>query len=177
MEENTKQDNNIEDVKEVKVVKRGGCGCFTALLWLILIVCGSAFAYKKIMIDFNGNYATGRLIYSVEYGFCMLITYYPDYQKGDAKGFAVTHIPFEKLFTEEIQANKYGDDAADYGDNMADSKGQLYLYQSLATYADNALIDSLAKIFSASVISTRSVDIGIHGKYFVINYIDYKRIN
>lgn len=150
--------------EEVKVVKRGGCGCgcFTALLCLILVVCGSAFAYKKLMIDFDGYYATDRLIYSDEYGFCLLISYYPEYRKGDAKGFAVTHIPFEKLFTEKIQANKYGHDAAD-------SKEQLDLYQLLATYADNVLIDSLAKSLSDSGISTRSVDIGSYGKYFVIN--------
>lgn len=54
------------------------------------------------MLDFDGKYATDRLTYTDEYGFCMLITYYPSYQKGNAKGFAVTHIPFGALFTERV---------------------------------------------------------------------------
>ena len=117
------------------------------------------------MLDFDGVYATDRLVYSDEYGFCMLITYYPHYQKGNAKGFAVTHIPFGALFTEKVQANKYGNDTAD-------SKDMLDVYQLLATWGDNDLVDSLAKSLSSSEISTKSLDIGNHGKYFILNAKD-----
>ncbi|MBQ1710102.1 MAG: hypothetical protein II032_03205, partial [Treponema sp.] len=112
-----------------------------------------------------GTYATDRLVYSDEYGFCMLITYYPSYQKGNAKGFAVTHIPFGALFTENVQANKYGND-------MADSKDMLDAYQLLATWGDNDLVDSITKSFSSSEISTKSLDIGNHGRYFVLHAKD-----
>lgn len=95
----------------------------------------------------------------------MLITYYPPYQKGNAKGFAVTHIPFGALFTEKVQANKYGNDTAD-------SKDMLDAYQLLATWGDNDLVDSLTKSLSSSEISTKSLDIGNHGKYFILNAKD-----
>ena len=91
----------------------------------------------------------------------MLITYYPSYQKDNAKGFAVTHIPFRALFTERVQANKYGDD-------MADSEEMLKVYQLLATWGDNDLVDSLT--LSDSGMSTKSLDIGNHDKYFVLHY-------
>lgn len=155
--------NQTQPVEKVKVVKKGGF--FSTLLFLILIVCAGLFAYKKIMLDFDGAYATDRLVYSDEYEFCMLITYYPPYQKGNAKGFAVTHIPFGALFTEKVQANKYGNDTAD-------SKDMLDAYQLLATWGDNDLVDSLTKSLSSSEISTKSLDIGNHGKYFILNAKD-----
>lgn len=155
--------DETQTVEKVKVIKKGGF--FSTLLCLILIACAGLFAYKKIMLDFDGTYATDRLVYSDEYGFCMLITYYPSYQKGNAKGFAVTHIPFGALFTEKVQADKNRND-------MADSKDTLEVYQSLATWADNDLVDSLTKSLSSSEISTKSLDIGNHGRYFVLHAKD-----
>lgn len=163
METEAKMAGNINNQEKVIVVKKGGF--FSTLLCLILIICVGLFAYKKIMLDYDGTYATDRLTYTDEYGFCMLITYYPSYQKGNAKGFAVTHIPFAALFTEEVQASKYGNDSAD-------SKEMLYAYQLLATWGDNDLIDSLTKSLSDSVMSTKSLDIGNHGKYFILNAKD-----
>jgi len=159
-ETESKMAGNINNQEKVIVVKKGGF--FSTLLCLILIICVGLLAYKKIMLDYNGTYATDRLTYTDEYGFCMLITYYPSYQKGNAKGFAVTHIPFAALFTEEVQASKYGNDSAD-------SKEMLYAYQLLATWGANDLIDSLTKSLSDSVMSTKSLDIGNHGKYFILN--------
>lgn len=158
-----KKNDGEKIIEREKVVERGGF--FSKLLCLILIVCVGLFAYKKIMLDFDGKYATDRLTYTDEYGFCMLITYYPSYQKGNAKGFAVTHIPFGALFTEMVQANKYGDD-------MADSEEMLKVYQQLATWGDNDLVDSLTKSLSDSGMSTKSLDIGNHGKYFTIHAKD-----
>lgn len=162
-ETESKMSGNINNQEKVIVVKKGGF--FSTLLCLILIICVGLFAYKKIMLDYDGTYATDRLTYTDEYGFCMLITYYPSYQKGNAKGFAVTHIPFAALFTKEVQASKYGND-------RADSKEMLYAYQLLATWGDNDLIDSLTKSLSDSVMSTKSLDIGNHGKYFILNAKD-----
>lgn len=48
----------------------------------------------------------------------------------------------------------------------------LYAYQLLATWGDNDLIDSLTKSVSDSVMSTKSLDIGNHGKYFILNAKD-----
>lgn len=155
--------DETQTVEKVKVIKKGGF--FSTLLCLILIACAGLFAYKKIMLDFDGTYATDRLVYIDEYGFCMLITYYPPYQKGNAKGFVITHIPFGALFTEKVQADKYGND-------MADSKDTLEVYQSLATWADNDLVDSLTKSISDSKISSKSLEIGNHGRYFVLHAKD-----
>lgn len=155
--------DETQTVEKVKVIKKGGI--FSRLLCLILIVCAGLFAYKKIMLDFDGTYATDRLVYIDEYGFCMLITYYPPYQKGNAKGFVITHIPFGALFTEKVQADKNGND-------MADSKDALEVYQSLATWANNDLVDSLTKSISDSKISSKSLEIGNHGRYFVLHAKD-----
>lgn len=133
---------------------------------LILVICISPFAYKKAFIDYDGEYATERLIYTEEYGFCQLITYYPNYHSGNAKGFAITNIPFGALFTEEVRVSKNGNDTAD-------SKEMLDSYQILATLGDNAFVDSLAKIFSDDAKkTTRSIQIGKYGKYFAITADD-----
>lgn len=45
--------NQTQPVEKVKVVKKG---CFfSTLLCLILIVCAGLVAYKKIMLDFDGD--------------------------------------------------------------------------------------------------------------------------
>ena len=121
------------------------------------------------MLDYDGKYATERIVYTEEYGFCMLITYYPDYHSGDAKGFAVTNIPFEALFSEAVQLFREGMDGM-YRERIdtANSKELLDSYQMLATLGDNALVDSLSKLFLDSNISTRSIQIGKYGNYFAI---------
>jgi len=55
---------------------------------------------------------------------------------------------------------------------MADSKDTLEVYQSLATWADNDLVDSLTKSISDSKISSKSLEIGNHGRYFVLHAKD-----
>ena len=141
------------------------------LVALILFICIAPFAYKKVILDYDGKYATDRLVYTEEFGFCMLITYYPNYQSGNAKGIAITNIPFIELFSHTVQANKYGDDTAD-------SKDLLYTYQELATLGDNALVDSLAKFLLDSKLITKSIQIGKYGNYFATNFKDcYSRPN
>lgn len=141
-------DNNVNAVENIKIVRRGGC--FTALLCLVLIVFAGLFAYKKIMLDFNGVYATDRITYTDEHGFSMLITYYPNYQTGNSKGFAIIHIPITALFTEELQAQANGND-------FADSETMLAAYKLLAEY------ELPLQNFG---FAPKSIDIGNHGKYF-----------
>ncbi len=164
MPEKNESENTPTQAAE-KVKNRKKSRFFIILLCLILIICTGLFAYKKIMLDYDGTYATDRLTYTNEYGFCMLITYYPSYQKGNAKGFAVTKIPFGSLFTEKVQADKSGNDTAD-------SKEMLDYFQLLASYGDNDLVDLLVKSLSDSEIRTKSLDIGNHGKYFILNAKD-----
>lgn len=145
------------------------------LFVLILCICMTPFAYKKIMLDYDGKYATERIVYTEEYDFCMLITYYPAYHSGDSKGFAVTNIPFGALFSEEFRRKidawydyYIGNDSA-----ITDSKEMLDSYQMLATLGDNALVDSLAKLFLDSKKSTRSIQIGKYGNYFATKFDDF----
>ncbi len=154
---------NEKNEGKVKVVKKSSF--LGELLGLILILCICLFAYKKIMIDYDGQYATNRLTYTEEYGFCLLITYHPSYQTGQAKGFVITNIPFTSLFSEKIHANKNGDD-------MADSKEYLDVYQLIATFGDNDFANTMVKALSNSGVSTKSFDIGSNGKYFIIQAKD-----
>ena len=144
--------------KKIKV-KRGS---FSTIILCLLIICAGLFAYKKTGLDGDGKYATSRFTYTVEYGFCMLITYHPNYQRGDAKGFAVTNIPLSILFTEREWIQNEGED-------KADSKDLLKVYQALAVFGDNNIIDHLSRTFSESGRSTKSVDVGSRGKYFIIH--------
>ena len=107
---------------------------FITLLCLLLIIGAGLFAYKKIGIDSNGYYANSRLTYTRDYGFSMLITYYPNNQRGDAKGFAVTNIPVATLFSERELIQEYSKE-------KTDSKDILNLYQTLALFGDNNIID------------------------------------
>lgn len=137
-------------------------GLFVALLCFILIVASCLFAYKKILLDFNGTYATARLTYTDEYGFCLLTTYYPSYQEGNAKGFAVINIPLENLITNQDWETKYGS-------NTTDSKEMLETYQLHADWENKPL----AKLLSGTALSPKSSEIGKHGKYFIINAKDF----
>ena len=87
---------------------------FITLLCLLLIIGAGLFAYKKIGIDSNGYYANSRLTYTRDYGFSMLITYYPNNQRGDAKGFAVTNIPVAALFSERELIQEYSKEKTDF---------------------------------------------------------------
>lgn len=129
--------------------RHGKGGCLTILICLILITIGGFFAYKTLMIDFDGEYASGRLVYTTTEGFCMLITYHPEYRTGNTKGFAVTNIPFITLFTQAAQAHNYCNAAAD-------SKEMLNLYKVL----------SLGSVVDASIAG---IDIGNKGKYFALS--------
>lgn len=181
------QNNNIR-TEYIQIPQKKLGVFFKVVLIIFFIVAAGLFIYKSSMLDFDGKYATDRLIYSREHGFCILITHYPRYRKGDSKGFAITHIPFGALFTEEIQTDKNGNDPSD-------SKEILNIYQLFAIIGDNDLIDSfsneildenqspafigntdladsLVKSLSTSVMSSRSFDIEKHGKYFVIEAKD-----
>ena len=147
---------NTENV----VKRRSGIG---TLLFLIILIIAGLYAYKKIKIDYNGRYATDRITYTDEFGFCLLMTYHPNYQKGKAKGIAITHIPFKVLFTEQVWAEKNGHD-------KADSAEMLEQYQLLATYDSNDLAGYLYSLFSDNDV--KSVTIGNNGYYFAINAED-----
>lgn len=115
---------------------------------------------KSTSINYDGKYATDRVVYSYEHGYCLLITYYPNYRYGNAKGFAVTHIPLTSAFTRLIIN----------GDDAADSKDLFEAYQLLATLGDNDLVNMLVKMLYDSEATTKSYDIGNNGRYFVIPY-------
>ena len=176
-----KEQRSINSIEENRTELKNNTNIKSIISWLFLLIrhcmlvtlivticiaCILPFAYKKTVLDYDGEYASDRLVYSEEFGFCKLITYYPDNISGNAKGFAVTNIPFEAFFSEKLQANKYGN-------YIADSKDWYDTYRMLATFGDNALVDSLAKIFLDSKISTRSIQIGKYGNYFATTFKDY----
>lgn len=101
------------------------------------------FGYKKTMLDYDGEYATDRLVYTTEYGFCMLVTYYPEFRQNEIKGYTVTNIPFAKLFSEKIMAHT-SDDTAD----------------SLDSYTILVLAEAFGGIGADEV--------GKYGKYYII---------
>lgn len=114
----------------------------------------------KGFINYDGKYATDKVVYSYEHGYCLLITYYPNYRYGNAKGFAVTHIPLKAGFT-RLMIN---------GDDAADSKDLFEAYRLIATLGDNDLVNMLVKMLYDSEATTKSYDIGNNGRYFVIPY-------
>lgn len=109
----------------------------------------SAFLYKHFGIDYDGKYAKDRLVYTQEYGFTLLITYRPEYRVRGVKGVAIINIPFSDLFSDKVQANHYGRDAADS-------------VKMLKTYQSEAAI-------------TNSFDVGSYGKYLIIEYDTYSK--
>ncbi|NLK45077.1 MAG: hypothetical protein GX297_00215 [Treponema sp.] len=143
------------------------------LYLLILTVCFAPFAYKKTMLDYNGEYATNRLVYTEVYGFCMFITYYPNYQRGDVQGFAVINIPFKALFSEYGYANRH---------YMADSKDMFGAYQLLAiSGGDDVFVASLFfsdPFFVELLFSgiSESMPIGDRGNYFAITARDMDNV-
>ncbi|MBO4706303.1 MAG: hypothetical protein J5647_11250 [Spirochaetaceae bacterium] len=147
-------------VENITVIKKQSFfgGCLSFIIIICLLAAGGIFAFKKLLVDYNGTYATDRLTYTEEYGICLLITYHPEYQKGNSKGFAVTHIAIEDLLS-----GKYN---ASHSSDTADSEDLLYSYQLMASYADNDLVNSLSTLLTNN--SSKSFDIGSNGKYFLL---------
>lgn len=135
-------------------------GFSKALCCVILIMFIYCFSYKKIMFDYNGKYAKERLIYDIECGFCILITYYPKYREEESKGFAVTNISFYDLLTEKGFINNRD------GDDCADSDSLLHSYQSGGT----SLLENFYSYFLfGTSATTKSIPIGYHGKYYILS--------
>lgn len=161
--QNFSQNNGGNIQRETKIVKKSGC--LSKLLVFVFLIFVAVFGYKKIAIDYNGEYATDRIIWTDDYGFCLLITYHPKYQINEVSGFAVPHIPFTSLFTKKLRADRNGNDTAD-------SKDMYESYQLLAAFTDNNLVDSLSRMFVEDPVG-RSVQIGNRGKYFVLDADDF----
>ena len=145
--------------------RKSGSGSILKLI--IIVACLAAvagiglFAYKAIDIDHEGKYATTRLAYTKDYGMCMLITYKPDHQITESKGFAITNIPVTDLFSKRIRAN-----FSDSG--IADSEETLMSYKLLSALTDNKFVDTLFKLLSSESKGSQSKDVGDNGRYFII---------
>lgn len=167
-----------EHLQRIMPKQRGGC--LAKILLLILIVVGIAFGYKKLAVDRNGTYAAQRLTYNDEYGFCVLVSYHPQYRTGNSNGFAIVNIPFQALFdinrvNRALRAQDSDEDPIFYGATswLSDNKDLYTNYKLIATYGDNNLIDSLAKLFSDEIqMSTKSYPVGNKGNYFILQASD-----
>ncbi len=128
-------------------------------LMIFILVVGlvfglPVFAYKKFALDYNGTYAKDRFIYDSDEGLCMLVTYYPEYRTGDAKGFAVAHLPLSALgfpIASGIEKRK--------GNDIADSKEVLDSFQTKSTWGGSGLLSILSQLLGAESGSTNSFDI------------------
>lgn len=177
----TQSEEKKEETKEEKVFNdtpssKGGClsGCFTLLLIMILMVCGIVFIAKKYRFDYNGEYASERIIYDSELGFCKLITYYPEYQKDNSKGFAIANIPFGILLAEE-QLSEH---------DAADSEEIKIIYQNyqwsglLGMSSEDSIIGKkgFESKFSKALLdyakNRKSYEVGNRGHYYVIQAKD-----
>ncbi len=147
-----------------RIIPKQRSGCLSKILLLILVIVGLGFGYKKLIADYDGTYATQRLTYTDEYGICLLVSYHPQYRTGNSNGFAIVHIPFKALLDfEEISKTRKDCDDEDMYTN----------YQMLAKYGDNAIVDSLAKLFSDEIkMSTRPYQVGSNGNYFILQASD-----
>jgi hypothetical protein len=163
-----------------RIIPKQRSGCLSKILLLILIVVGIAFGYKKLAVDRNGTYATQRLTYNDEYGFCVLVSYHPQYRTGNSNGFAIVNIPFQALFdinrvNRALRAHDSDEDPLFDGVTrwLSDNKNLYTSYKLIATYGDNNLIDSLAKLFSDEIqMSTKSYPVGNKGNYFILQASD-----
>ena len=163
-----------------RIMPKQSSGCLSKILLLILIVVGIAFGYKKLAVDRNGTYATQRLTYNDEYGFCVLVSYHPQYRTGNSNGFAIVNIPFQALFdinrvNRALQVQDSDKDPLFYVATswLSDNKDLYTNYKLIATYGDNNLIDSLAKLFSDEIqMSTKSYPVGNKGNYFILQASD-----
>ena len=140
-------------------------GLIEAVLLLCILAAAALFAYKKIAVDYSGSYARDRLVYTKEYGFCLLIEYHPEYRVGKSNGFAVVRIPWNKIFSQDYQAKKDGKDSAD--------SEELYsAYKLYAIAGDNTIADSIVRIFNSKA-STISRPVGSYGNYVIIPAEEY----
>lgn len=147
-----------------RIMPKQRSGCLSKILLLILVIVGLGFGYKKLIADYDGTYATQRLTYTDEYGICLLVSYHPQYRTGNSNGFAIVHIPFKALLDfEEISKTR----------KDCDDEDMYTSYQMLAKYGDNAIVDSLAKLFSDEIkMSTRPYQVGSNGNYFILQASD-----
>ena len=162
-----------------RIMPKQRSGCLSKILLLILVIVGLGFGYKKLAVDRNGTYATQRLTYNDEYGFCVLVSYHPQYRTGNSNGFAIVNIPFQELFdidrvNRALRAQDSDEDPLFYHPSwLSDHKGLYTSYKLIATYGDNNLIDSLAKLFSDEIqMSTKSYPVGNKGNYFILQASD-----
>lgn len=147
-----------------RIMPKQRSGCLSKILLLILVIAVLGFGYKKLIADYDGTYATQRLTYTDEYGICLLVSYHPQYRTGNSNGFAIVHIPFKALLDfEEISKTR----------KDCDDEDMYTSYQMLAKYGDNAIVDSLAKLFSDEIkMSTRPYQVGNKGNYFILQASD-----
>ena len=149
---------------QIKIVRK--TGFFGTLLCIIILLALGMYAYKRAVIDCNGKFASGRLIYSKEYGLCILITYHPEYRNHDAKGFALTSISYKPILNGTIRGSTYRN-------STVDSEELLNEYKTLSIYGGSgALTDALLKFVTNSSFTTESFDIDSYGKYFIYSLRD-----
>ncbi|HNY21325.1 MAG TPA: hypothetical protein PKO22_04160 [Treponemataceae bacterium] len=143
---------------------------FLVFMGVLLLVSLLSLGYVKSVIDYTGEYATDRLVYTGEYGLTLLVTYHPSYRIEKSKGFAIIHIPLSSLFSEELRAHAGGTD-------VADAKKTYDLY-AMSEYAQNGALQTLgellldAKAQKTLAIFKRSFPIGKYGDYFAIESRD-----
>ncbi|MCR4939506.1 MAG: hypothetical protein K5930_05275 [Treponemataceae bacterium] len=124
-------------------------GLLSFILLLFVISSVLMFGAKKIFFDYDGKYASNRIVYTDEFGFSLLVTYYTKYQRSEAKGLAIVHIPPEALVKDSsLRAKKKGG-------NIPDSEEYFASYQ--------------AALLPPSMKPDKIPD---KGNYYVIEYID-----
>lgn len=143
---------------------------FTRLLSFILVVAiiagGMLFFQKKTYFDYKGTYAYSTLTYSDVYGLTVLISYKPEYQTGDAEGFAITHIDL-------YQIDQFSRDAYEPPANSRDLTGAYTLLGSLFKMGDWP-----EWVLKLADLNLKAKNVGNNGKYFVIDcdtFEDYYR--
>lgn len=154
---------------EKSKAKSSGGKFFLLILIVLLTICAGLFTYKKIALDYNGRYANDRLIYTKDFGLCMLVTYHTENLEGDAKGYAIVRIPPAALLM-PIATKNFKEERLE--NDPSNSEDMFRAYQLSATIGDNDFVDKLSKFFGSDK-GTKSYDIGNHGKYFILDAKDY----
>ena len=133
---------------------------FSLFIILILLCAGGIYGFKKIRIDYNGRYATERVLYSDEYEIYKLISYYPKHRLDDVNGFAIINIPVESIIEEGLSDSS----------RISDKEELLNLYKVLVTLFDDEDVSTISQLLNG--YSTKSVYIQNKGYYFVFNAKD-----
>ncbi len=141
---------------------------FIIFLVVLFLILGSAlFAYKKLALDYNGRYANDRIVYTKDFGFCMLVTYHPELRSEDSKGYAIVRIPPAALLmpvvTKDFKQKRLEEDPA----NSEDMKNA---YNRKTLFGDSEFFNALANLLGSE---TKSYDIGKYGKYLILDARDY----